>query len=176
MKSFTGLSIVMIINILLCSYITMGQEIPEITAEEFPNYILNRNECFDGGSLWGYMNGGADIYLEYGFEILRVEEFSNKGETIKLELFMMVDPASAFGIYSIKTFICPQSNVSADFDCLNPYSFQLAHGKYYLQIINESGSAEARETMISIAESLLEKIEPGKLVLPITYLTDSLKL
>jgi len=174
MKSFTGLSIVLIINILLCSYITMGQEIPEITAEEFPNYILNRNECFDGGSLWGYMNGGADIYLEYGFDKLRVAEFSNEGETIKLEFFKMDDPISAFGIYSIKTFKCEQSKVTATHDCLNHFQFQLLYGDYYIQIINESGSAKAKQTMINIAEILLQKIEYTALILPLSYLTDSM--
>jgi hypothetical protein len=154
----------------------MGQEIPQVKAEELPAFNLNRNECFDGGSLWGYMNGGADIYLEYGFEILRVEEFANKEEAIKMELFKMDDPVSAFGIYSIKTFRCEQSNVITTTDCLNQFQFQFFFGDYYLQLINESGSPEARQTMIAIAKTLHDKIDSREFLLPITYLTDSLKL
>jgi len=154
----------------------MGQEIPEITAEEIPNYYLNRNECFTGESLWGYMNGGADIYLEYGFEILRVEEFFSEDETIKLELFKMDDPISAFGIYSIKTFKCEQSNITTTTNCFNRFQFQLLYGDYYIQLINESGSEKTKQTMISIAELLLQKIEDKELILPLRYLTDSLNL
>ncbi len=77
MKPFSGLLLTLFMGIIFCSYFAIGQQIPEITAEELPGFMLNRNECFDGGSLWGYMNGGADIYLEYGFEKLRVEEFGN---------------------------------------------------------------------------------------------------
>jgi len=176
MKSFSGLSLYLLLSIISCSYFAIGQEIPEITAAEFPGFSLDRNECFDGASLWGYMNGGADIYLEYGFEVLRVEEFSNKNETIKLELFKMDDPISAFGIYSIKTFKCKQSKVITTTDCLNQYQFQLLYGNYYIQLINESGSERAKQTMISIAENVLKKIQPLELALPVMYLTDSLNL
>jgi hypothetical protein len=152
----------------------LAQEIPEIHTEEIPGLSLDRNECFDGRSLWGYMNGGADIYLEYGFEKLRVEEFTKEDETIKLEVFKMDDPISAFGIYSFKTFRCEQSNVIIPIDCLNRFQFQLLCGSYYIQIINESGSEKAKQTMIMLAETLLKKIEPYELKLPVKYLTDSL--
>ncbi len=176
MRSSSGLSIFLFLSIILCSHFAMGQEIPEVTADELPGFILNRNECFDGESLWGYMNGGADIYLEYGFDILRVEEFSNEDETIKLELFKMLDPISAFGIFSFKTFKCEQSEVVTTIDCLNRFQFQLLYGNYYIQLINESGSEKAKQSMVSIAEILLKKMERSTLILPAKYLTDSLNL
>src|SRR5210317_1088008 len=166
--------LVLMFSMFLCSYHASAQELIQITAEEIPGYGIDRNESFNGGSLWGYMNGGADIYLEYGFENLRVEEFSFEGETIKLELFKMQDAVAAFGIYSIKTFKCGQSEVITTIDCLNGFQFQLVYGKYYIQLINESGSGRAEEGMITIAKTLLNKIDPAELVLPIRYLTDSL--
>jgi len=175
MRSFSGLSVIVIFCIYLCSNFSLAQEIPEVTAEEFPGFTLNRNERFDGQSLWGYMNGGADIYLEYGFEKLRVEKFSKEDETMKLEVFKMDDPISAFGIYSIKSFRCEQSNVIIPIDCLNRFQFQLLCGRYYIQIINESGSEKTKQTMIRLAETLLKKIDPAELKLPVKYLTDSLK-
>lgn len=176
MRSFSRSSIVLIFSIIICSYYSIGQETPEITAEEIPGYSIQRNECFDGGSLWGYMNGGADIYQEYGFDILRVEEFTNEEETLKLELFKMLDPISAFGIYSNKSYRCEHSKVITDTDCLNPFQFQLLYGKYYIQLINESGSVKAKQTMINIANSILRKIEYRELLLPSKYLTDTLNL
>lgn len=174
MRSLSGLSIFLFLSIVFCSHISLGQDIPEITAEEFPELTLNRNDCFDGESLWGYMNGGADIYLEYGFKVLRVEEFSTGDETIKLELYKMDDPISAFGIFSIKTFKCDQVEVSTSPDCLNRFQFQLLFGDYYLQLINESGSEKAQQLMIVIADSILQKLEQGELIIPAKYLTDGL--
>lgn len=176
MRSFSGLSIFLLLSIVFSGHISLGQDIPEITAEESQELTLNRNDVFDGESLWGYMNGGADIYLEYGFKILRVEELSSGDETIKLELYKMEDPISAFGIYSIKTFRCEQREVIFSFDCLNRFQFQLIYGDYYIQLINASGSEKAQELMIDIGETLLKKLDQRELIFPVKYLSDSLDL
>ena len=162
--------------LLFSSTVIKSQDIPEITGEELPGFSLERNQVFDGNSLWGYMNGGADIYLEYGFEVLRVEEFIHEEESIKLELFKMHDPLSAFGIYSIKTFRCEQDSALVPVDCLNSYQYQLFYGRYYIQLTNENGSEKARPAMMDIAYVLLPKLEPEAVVLPLKYLTDSLNI
>jgi hypothetical protein len=176
MKTFTGLSTVLVFSVVFSSYVAMGQEIPEITAEECPGLSITRNEYFDGRSLWGYMNGGADIYLEYGFVVMRVEVFSDEDEEIKLELFKMENSLAAYGIYSIKTFNCQQGKILTTYDCLNRFQFQLIHGDYYIQLINESGSEKAKQAMIGIAETLIKKIEPVELTFPVRYLTDYVEM
>lgn len=174
-KHHKSLSI-FILLLLLYSMQSAGQEIPEIEVQQLPGYDITRNQLFDGGSLWGYMNGGADIYLEYGFEVLRVMEFTKEDENLKMELFKMDDPISAFGIYSIKTFKCVKSKLLTSFDCLNPYQFQIQYGDYYIQIINESGSKAAQEMMKELAGKILDEPERKETTLPISYLTDSLNL
>lgn len=152
----------------------MGQDIPEITDDDLPGLSITRNECFEGESLWGYMNGGADIYHEYGFVSLRVEEFSREDESIKLELFRMDNPVSAFGIYSLKTFKCEESDALLYPYCLNKYQLQMVYGDNYIQIVNESGSEGAQQIMIEVMESIVKKLDDKPLNLPIQYLTDSL--
>lgn len=174
MRSFSSLFFFLFLYIFSYYPSIYGQALPDITPDEIPGYEITRNECFDGGSLWGYMNGGADIYLEYGFESLRVQEFNADGENIKLELYKMNDPLSAFGIYSIKTFKCIQANMKVIPDCLNRYQYQAVCGRYYVQIINESGSEAVKSAMEVIASGLLNKMESAGLHLPITYLNDSL--
>jgi hypothetical protein len=157
-------------------YPSCGQGIPEIEENDIPGLIINRNDAYDGESLWGYMNGGADIYLEYGFDILRVQEFTGKDENIKLELFKMDDPVSAFGIYSMKTFRCKESEVLTFTDCLNDYQYQFLYGDYYLQIVNETGSGIAKQLMKEIASVLMKKLPKSEMLLPVKFLTDSLNL
>lgn len=173
-RSFPRWMVLIICKLMLWNTLAMAQEIPEVTGKDLPGYTVNRNESFNGASLWGYMNGGADIYLEYGFDILRVEEFSAEGENITLELFKMDDPVSAFGIYSIKIFRCRDKDVIARPDCLNPYQYQLAYGNYYVQLVNESGTGKVNKDMIAIVEVLIYKLDKAGLDLPVNYLTDSL--
>jgi hypothetical protein len=174
MKSFVQIKNIILLGLLLCFYPAPGQDIPEINEKDISGLTIKRNDSFDGESLWGYMNGGADIYLEYGFDILRVQEFEGEGENIKLELFKMDNPVSAFGIYSLKTYKCRESNVLTSLDCMNDYQYQLLAGDYYIQLINESGSEQAINLMIDIAGVLLDKLEKSELILPVQYLIDIL--
>jgi len=60
-------------------------------------------DTFTGDELFIYINGGAELYREYGFEGVRVQDFDGPGGgRIALELFEMDNPAAAFGIYSFK--------------------------------------------------------------------------
>ncbi len=59
---------------------------------------------YDEDDLFVYINGGADIYLEYGFEAVLVQEYERApGESLTLEIFEMSDACSAFGMYTFKT-------------------------------------------------------------------------
>lgn len=54
--------------------------------------------------MYEYINGGAEIYHEYGFRQVLVQDFKNRNErSISLEIFEMEDAESAYGIYTFKT-------------------------------------------------------------------------
>jgi len=59
---------------------------------------------YRGEDLYEYINGGAEIYHDYGFKQVVVQDFRNRNEkAISLEIFEMEDAESAFGIYTFKT-------------------------------------------------------------------------
>jgi hypothetical protein len=59
---------------------------------------------YRGEDLYEYINGGAEIYHEYGFNRVIVQDFRNKsGKSISVEIFEMEDSESAYGIYTFKT-------------------------------------------------------------------------
>ena len=61
-------------------------------------------EVYEGEDLFLYINGGADIYHEYGFVKVTSAEYSKEGAgRISVELYRMADPVSAFGIFSFRT-------------------------------------------------------------------------
>lgn len=75
--------------------------IPDSTA--IPNWhIVDSARVVVGEDLYKLIDGGADLYLEYGFSQVVAAEYQNKDEiSIKLEIYEMKDPGAAFGIYSI---------------------------------------------------------------------------
>ncbi len=57
------------------------------------------SDLYRGEDLFHYINGGAEIYHEYGFEQVLVQDYANlNGKSISLEIFEMTTPESAFGI------------------------------------------------------------------------------
>ena len=135
------------------------QEMPKITVEDMEELEIINSREFNGNALWGYINGGADLYLEYGFNLLKVENLKLKEQDFTVNIYRMKNAAAAFGIFSVSWFNCagifPDHNIS----CITPYQLQFAKAQYYISIINETGNAEAMEIDLELASILSAKIE-----------------
>ncbi|MFC1493083.1 DUF6599 family protein [candidate division KSB1 bacterium] len=56
---------------------------------------------YDRETLYGYMNGGAELYLAFDFQEVFVRRFSDpENNEIVLDIYNMGSPAEAFGIFS----------------------------------------------------------------------------
>ncbi|MDD5696149.1 MAG: hypothetical protein PHD61_12700, partial [Bacteroidales bacterium] len=50
-----------------------GSIFPWDDNEDLGREVLNTS-IFEGSGLWGYIDGGADIYMEYGFDRVYVQD------------------------------------------------------------------------------------------------------
>lgn len=58
---------------------------------------------FAQDQLFDYIDGGAEIYHEYGFRRVIVQDFKNAaGKSVSLEIFEMADPGAAYGMFTFK--------------------------------------------------------------------------
>jgi len=55
-------------------------------------------EVYIGDDLFVYINGGAEIYHEYGFVQVAVQRYRRGDDNVSVEIYTMV--GDAFGIYS----------------------------------------------------------------------------
>jgi hypothetical protein len=52
-------------------------------------------------ALYDYMNGGAEIYIDYGFQDVAVGEWmSPEGDPLKVEIYRLGSPKSAYGMFT----------------------------------------------------------------------------
>ena len=80
----------------LKSYLPSGQDTGEWRGDGPP-------QEFKGDDLYLYIDGGAEIYREYGFEQVVVQDYKNLGgKGFSLEIFRMSNPEAAFGMYTFK--------------------------------------------------------------------------
>ena len=62
---------------------------------------VDKVQRFDPSTLYEYINGGADLYLAYDFEELKVAEYQNdKKAAVTVDVYRHRTPTHAFGIYS----------------------------------------------------------------------------
>jgi hypothetical protein len=125
------------------------------------------SRTFTDASLYGYINGGAELYLEYGFDTLIVTELVCEGRHIKLEAYRMKDPEAAFGIFSVSRFRCSGGAALTEHVCRSAYQLQFSKGPYYVSIINDTGSEADQRKSGEIASLIIDQIgdppfDPGR--------------
>ena len=161
--------------ILFFSPLTLkSQGIIPLSITDIPQAMINRTDTYDGESLWGYIDGGADIYMEYGFQSMLVQELNWNNEKLRLEVYRLQTPEGAFGIYSTSVIKCLQRDTLMLFDCVSRFQFQGAYGNLYISITSESGSAGARQLFLPITRNIIQKNPQTLLTLPDVFTRDRL--
>ncbi|PKN64295.1 MAG: hypothetical protein CVU57_15455 [Deltaproteobacteria bacterium HGW-Deltaproteobacteria-15] len=78
----------------LLALLPKKEEIPEIKESSVPEFYGPQN-------LFDYINGEAETYLDYGFNLLLTREYLDKeGSIITIEIYRMKSPLHGFGIYA----------------------------------------------------------------------------
>ncbi|HVN75622.1 MAG TPA: DUF6599 family protein [Thermoanaerobaculaceae bacterium] len=60
---------------------------------------VGQPRVFTGSALYGHIDGGAEIFFEFGFEAATVQRYTCLDESLEVELYGMTDPTAALGIY-----------------------------------------------------------------------------
>lgn len=81
-----------------------------ISCLEAQEMTVKRERVFTGTGLYGYMNGGAEQFLDYGVTKLTARDLEYDGEEYALEIYEMPTPEDAYGIYSLHVFRCQRAD------------------------------------------------------------------
>jgi len=131
---------------------------PVIDKNDLPGAVFEAPRTFNGSSLYGYIDGGADLYLEYGFAGAWVNEVNWQGGKYTIELYKMNSPEDAFGIYSVSRYRCRSTPALTPFTCQARYQLQIVAGPYYISIINSTGTPADSTASLGIGHALVSKI------------------
>lgn len=137
-------------------------------AEEFPELEGWRPEgevkVYGPDDLWEYIDGAAERFVIYGFQILRFREFSKKELMMTAEIYDMGSPLNAFGIYTTeRTAEGKRLSIGTE-AVLGPSHCLLLKDRYYVKIIMLRGllDDESGEAVLKSIESHIK----GKSGLP----------
>ncbi|MFA7227551.1 MAG: DUF6599 family protein, partial [Melioribacteraceae bacterium] len=159
-------SLIIVLLFSVPAYSQSEKEFPLLSDSDIEGGKILRTSYYDGTSLWGLINGGADIYLEYGFDKLLFQEWEIKGSKFRAEIYKMYDGKGAFGIFSVSRYKCSELDTLTKFLCSTPYQVQAAIGKYYISISNESGDKVGSGLTLNLFSKYLSKINETPVLVP----------
>ncbi len=147
---------------LLMPALLVAQPVLPLTGTDFPDAIVGSVLTYDIETLPEY-NEGADLFSEFGFKSLMVQEITWKAEKIKVEVYQMNSAEGAFGIHTLSLVKCLQRDTLSPFDCNSPYQYQLPYGNLYISVTSETGSGIARAMYLPVAGAIMQK-NPQRLI------------
>jgi len=109
---------------------------------------------FSEKNLYGRINGGAELFFEFGFIRLDVQEYVHDEDRIIFEVYTMEDPIAALGIYLHKTLNeTPMAGINSR-NTANQYQINVCKGKYYIQVLCPSGKREYATLMAGLTNKI----------------------
>lgn len=120
---------------------------------------------FTQADLYGYIDGGAELFFEFGFEQMTLQRYRNGSGEITVETYRMTDPVAATGIYLMK---CGKESRDASFrerHTIGRYQLQFERHRYYVIITSKSGSEQFKPELVKFATFVAGKL-PADVGLP----------
>ncbi len=119
-------------------------------------------QLYEGETLYDYIDGGADIYHEYGFEEVIVQEYKNpEGKEITLEIFKMRTDQGAYGIYTFKRSARGKEVELGNEGQIEDYYLNFWKNDFMATLTGFDEEQQTIDGLLEIARALDAKVEAG---------------
>lgn len=120
---------------------------------------VGKSEQFEGLDLYELINGGAEVYHEYGFRRVLAQEYGDEEQRfIALEIYEMDDPAAAFGIYSFRTGPKGEPVSIGTEALLAGHYLNIWKGRFLLTLSGVDPDEATREGLVGIGKAVADRI------------------
>jgi hypothetical protein len=123
-----------------------------------PGWEIGQPDFYNAKQLYGYINGGAELYLEYGFKQVSAQRCSKGDLELQVDVYEMTSPEAAFGIFSILRGNCATTLKGSLFSCLRPEQVLFARDRYLVSVVPYDRSKTSRDAASDAALALLGRI------------------
>lgn len=117
---------------------------------------------FTRNGLYGHINGGSELFLEFGFEILRLQKYQNGSDEISVEAYRMDGAEAALAIYLMK---CGQETPVPGIPARNTgdrHQIMLLKGNYFMTVNNFGGKSSLLPVLLKLAKKTLKNLPDRK--------------
>jgi hypothetical protein len=136
-------------------YLPKAAELQEWEPAGTPQHVV-------GDDLFLLINGGAEIYYEYGFKQAITQGFKHKDQPssgFNLEIYEMQNPEAAYGVYTFKTGDAGKPIDVGDEGLLEDYYINFWKGNFLVTVIGFDSKKETLAGIIQAAKIVNTKIK-----------------
>jgi hypothetical protein len=122
--------------------------------------------------LYGHIDGGAELFHEFGFDDLTVQRYMKDDSELSLELYRMTDPEAALGIYLAKKG--KETALPGIVARNSGGRFQLSaiKAEWFIQVNNFDGDSANVPVMTELAIAFLKSVPDKRPHTPINLLPE----
>jgi hypothetical protein len=115
---------------------------------------------FQRSDLYGHINGGAELFFEFGFQSLTVQHYRRENAEFSVEIYQMTDPLAATGLYLMNR---GKENAAPGFPerhTLNRFQLLFKRDCYYVLVHNLDGDEVLVEDMLTFGRHIASRLPP----------------
>jgi hypothetical protein len=115
-------------------------------------------KVFRSEDLYGHIDGGAEAFLELGFDQLTVQKYQDGANELTVELYRMTDPTAARGIYLARCGKETPDPALKERHTASRNQILLQRNRYYLVLYNTAGGAANAPILARAAQAIVPRL------------------
>lgn len=143
----------------LAAAVHAGTAAPLPTDDEIPGWRRGSvSRIYSGAELFGYINGGSEIFLELGFEELSVQEYRKGDAGFVVEAYEMTDAIAAEAIYLFKGGEDRITSVLPARHSVGRFQLQFQRDRFYVMVNSVSGDEGVVPDLLAFGRAMVSRL------------------
>ena len=132
---------------------------PKIPKQVLDWKASGEDAVYDRKTLYGYMDGGAEVYLAFDFREVFVRKYADAEENeLVLDIYDMGSPAEAFGMFS-----CDRQDPDAGIGQASEYGpglLRFWRGRYFVSVTVSGNEDKAEKAVLELGKAVAPLLGP----------------
>lgn len=161
MRKLIFISLSIILSSLTIGFALVGEDLSLLLpqADELEQWkVAGEPLIYKGENLYDFIDGGAEIFLEYGFSQVISQEYQFGENTLIANIYQMTDSESAFGIFSNNSSPRFKSLTLGNGGFQTDYSVNFWQAEYFVVVESFQTGPSISEALLKFAKSISKRI------------------
>ena len=117
-------------------------------------------DLYRGAELYGHIDGGAELYLEFGFDDVTVQRYVGESGALEAELYRMSDADAALGAYLARCGRETPDPALATRHTVGRLQLLMVRERHLLVVTGDPERPPGRQALLAFAGAVAERLPP----------------